>query len=134
MNNNEKCIGNILYAKLPIEWMKFNMYIEADKYRNIPMLVFRLQESCPKYMLDNLKKSIENFEGILNWKLFKDPLSRKGNYLLTVSALEDMHRKCYIGQIQYNQKDYFGVEKYKKYCDCAIYDIPMLAKHIEKLL
>ena len=24
------------------------MYIEDDRYRNIPMLVFRLQESCPE--------------------------------------------------------------------------------------
>lgn len=134
MNNNEKCIGKILHSKLPIEWMRFNMYIETDKYRNIPMLVFRIQESCPENLIDNLKNSVDNFEGSVNWKVFKDPLSRNGNYLLTVSELEDLHRKCYAGQVQYNQKDYFGVEYFKKYCDDAIQDIPMLAKHIAETL
>ncbi len=134
MNNNETCIGKIVHSKLPIEWMRYNMYIEDDKYRNIPMLVFRVQESCPENLVDNLKDCIDNFNGKLNWKVFKDPLSRKGNYLITISELEDLYNQCYAGQTQYNQIDFFGTEKYRKYCDCAIYDIPMLAKHIAETL
>lgn len=38
MNNNETCIGKIVYSKLPIEWMRYNMYTEENKYRSIPML------------------------------------------------------------------------------------------------
>ena len=134
MNNNETCIGKIVHSKLPIEWMRYNMYIEDDKYRNIPMLVFRVQESCPENLVDNLKDCIDNFNGKLNWKVFKDPLSRKGNYLITISELEDLYNQCYEGQTQYSQIDFFGTEKYRKYCDCAIYDIPMLAKHIAETL
>ena len=33
-----------------------------------------------------------------------------------------------------NQRDFFGAEKYKEYCDDAIQDIPMLAKHIAEKL
>ena len=73
-------------------------------------------------------------KGNLNWKMFKDPLSRKGNYLNTNSELEVLHRECCAGTVQYNQIDFWGAEKYKKYCDDAIQDIPMLEKHIEETL
>lgn len=134
MNNNETCIGKIIYSKLPIEWMRYNMYIEDDKYRNIPMLVFRVQESCSENVVNNLKDCIDNFKGNLNWKMFNDPLSGKGNYLITISELEDLYNQCYVRKIQYNPIDFFGIEKYRNYCECAIHDIPMLAEHIADAL
>ena len=66
--------------------------------------------------------------------MFKDPLSRRGNYLLTISKLEMMHESYYNGDIEYDQKKYFGIENYKKYCECAIEDIPLLARHIDENL
>ena len=134
MNKNETCIGKIIHAKLPIEWMRYNMYTEDDRYRNIPMLVFRVQESCPEDLVDALKKCIDNFEGKISWKVFKNPLTRKDNYLLSISELKDLYMQSYSEQIQYNQIDYFGAERYKKFCDDAILDIPMLAKHIAETL
>jgi len=134
MIKNETCIGKIIHSKLPIEWMRYNMYIADDKYRNIPMLVFRVQASCPENLVYNLKDCIDNFKGNLNWKMFKDPLSGKGNYLVTISELEDLYNQCYAGKIQYNQIDFLGTEKYRRYCDCAIHDIPMLAQHIAETL
>lgn len=134
MNKNETCIGKIIHSKLPIEWMRYNMYIEDDRYRNIPMLVFRVQESCPKNLVDTLKKCIDNFEGKKSWKVFKNPMTKKTNYLLSISELEDIYMQSYSEQIQYNQIDYFGTERYKKFCDDAILDIPMLAKHIAETL
>ena len=132
--NKEKCIGKLIHSRIPIEWMRYNMYIEDDRYRNIPMLVFRVQDSCPENIIDSLKKCVDAFKGNLNWKMFKDPLSRKGNYLITISELEVLHRECCAGRVQYNQIDFWGAEKYKKYCDDAIQDIPMLEKHIEETL
>ena len=132
--NKEKCIGKLIHSRIPIEWMRYNMYIEDDRYRKIPMLVFRVQDSCPENVIDSLKKCVDAFKGNLNWKMFKDPLSRKGNYLITISELEVLHRECCAGRVQYNQIDFWGAEKYKKYCDDAIQDIPMLEKHIEETL
>ena len=132
--NKEKCIGKLIHSRIPIEWMRYNMYIEDDRYRNIPMLVFRVQDSCPENIIDSLRKWVDAFKGNLNWKMFKDPLSRKGNYLITISELEVLHRECCAGRVQYNQIDFWGAEKYKKYCDDAIQDIPMLEKHIEETL
>lgn len=129
---NSKCVAMIIQNKIPIEWMKFNMYIEEDIYRNIPMLVFRVDEICPENLIEKLKGCVEHFSGILDWKIFKDPLSRRGNYLLTISELEIMHEAYNKGEIEYDQKKYFGIEKYKKYCECAIKDIPLLAKHIDE--
>ena len=134
MNKNETCIGKIIYSKLHIEWMRYNMYIESDKYRNIPMLVFRVQESCPENLVDTLKECIDSFEGKICWKLFENPMTRKTNYVLSISELEDLYKQSCSEQIQYNQIDYFGAEKYKKFCDDAILEIPMLAKHIAEIL
>lgn len=128
--DKEKCIGKLIHSRIPIEWMRYNMYIKEEKYRSIPMLVFRVQESCPENLICNLKECIDTFKGNLNWKMFKDSLSRKGNYLITISELEDLHRESHAGRIQYNQIEFFGAEKYKQLCDDAIQDIPMLAKHI----
>ena len=132
--NNETCIGKIVYSKLPIEWMRYNMYTEEDKYRSIPMLVFRVKDSCPKCLIENLKQCVEGYKGKSNWTMFKDPLSRKGNYLITIFELEEFYQKSNVENIPYNPMDYFGIEKYKVYCDSAIYDIPMLAKVISENL
>ena len=132
--NDETLIGKIIHEKLPVEWMRYNMFLSNDKYRNIPMLVFRVQDSCPEILIEKLKSSVESFEGKLNWKVFQDPLSRMGNYLLTVSELEVLYKQCCVEQIQYDQKDYFGTDNYKIYCECAIQDIPMLAKHISETI
>jgi len=130
--NYDKYIGEIIHSRIPIEWIRFNMYITSDIYKSIPMLVFRVKSFCPENMIKNLKYCIDNFCGKERWTMFKDPLSRKGNYIITISELEKLHWKCYLGQIQYNQKKYFGIDSYKRHCECAIQDIPMLAKNIEK--
>lgn len=31
----------------------------------------------------------------------------------------------------YNEKEYFGIEVFKTYCECAIEDIPFLAEYIK---
>ena len=134
MNNFETCVGEILGEKLPIEWIRYNMYIEADKYRNIPILVFRLQKTCPEERLESLKKCIDNFKGKAKWRMFKNPLSKNENYLITISELENLYRMFSAGQTQFNQKEYFGICNYKNYCEYAIQDIPMLAKHIAENL
>lgn len=70
----------------------------------------------------------------MSWNIFTNPLTRKANYLLSISELEDLYMQCYAREIPYNQIDFLGKEKYKKYCDDAIQDIPMLAKHIAETL
>ena len=132
--NEEKCIGKLIHSRIPIEWMRYNMYIEDDRYRNIPMLVFRVQDSCPENIIDSLPPYVLDAEVNLKGEVGVDPLSRKGNYLITISELEVLHRECCAGRVQYNQIDFLGGEKYKKYCDDAIQDIPMLEKHIEETL
>lgn len=133
-HKDEILVGKIIHEKLSIEWMRYNMFLSSNKYKNIPMLVFRVQDSCSDRLIEKLKNCVCDFEGKLNWRVFKDPLSGKGNYLLSISELEDFYKKCNAGQIKYNQMDFFGKEKYQKYCDYAIQDIPILAKHIHETL
>ena len=130
--SEEKRIGRLIQSRLPVEWIRYNMYIKDDIYRNIPMLVFRIQDSCSSNLIDKLKECIDSFKGNLSWKLFKDPLSKRGNYLITISEIEALHKECYSGKTEYNQVEFLGIERYKKCCDDAIQDIPNLAKHIEK--
>lgn len=132
MISNEKCIGKIICSKIPVEWIRFNMYYEQDKYQKIPMLVFRVQKSCPEVLLAALISCVDKFEGKMKWKVFRDPYTRKENYLLSISELEDLYTQCYLSKIKYNQIDFFGAERYKNFCDSAIQDIPMLAKYIEE--
>ena len=56
--NKEKCIGKLIHSRIPIEWMRYNMYIGDDRYRNIPMLVFRVQDSCPENIIRHMPQSI----------------------------------------------------------------------------
>lgn len=105
--HEETLVGKIIHEKIPIEWMRYNMFLTNNKYKSIPMLVFRVQDSCSNSLIEDLKKSVNDFNGKLRWKVFKNPLTRKDN---------------------------FGEERYKKYCDDAIQDIPMLAKHIAETL
>ena len=132
--SNEKLIGKLIKSYILIEWIRFNMYFEDDVYRNIPMLVFRVQDSCSSDLIDTLKMCVDTFKGKMHWKMFKDPLSRKGNYLITISELESLHNEYYAGKIQYSQVDFFGEENFKRYCDDAVQDIPELARHIECIL
>lgn len=46
--------------------------------------------------------------------------------------MEEMHKKYVNNIMDYNEKQYFGLEKFQKYCEYAIEDIPLLAKHIEQ--
>lgn len=130
--NKETIIGKIISNKLPVEWMRYNMYLTDDIYRNIPMLVFRLGKSSMNEHVKELEKCVNGFQGINSWKVFRDPLSRKGNYLLTIAIIESIRKECYEKGTEYNEKKYLGDERYKSYCEQAILDIPLLAEHIEK--
>lgn len=135
MNMNqdeEKVIGKIIHERLPVEWMRYNMFSTNNIYKNIPILVFRLNGSDMNEQMKKLEVCVESFEGKNTWKVFKDPLSRKGNYLLTLAHMENFRKECYEKNIVYNEWEYFGNDKYKMYCEQAIQDIPILAKHIEK--
>lgn len=132
MQDKEKRLGRIIYKILPIEWIRYNMYTEEDVYRNVPMLVFRVRDICDNQKLDALQSLVSEFDGNIKWKMFKDPLSRKGNYLITIDELEVMHLKYYDNNFLYDQKQYFGTNKYKKICEMMIEDIPELSMYIER--
>lgn len=132
--NEEKIIGKIIHNRFPIEWMRYNMFYSENIYRNIPLLVFRLREEELGKQLEGLQNCIASFKGETEWKVFKDPLSQKGNYLLTLAIMEDFRRKCHEKGMDYNEQEFLGSEKYKSCCEEAVHDIPLLAKHIEHYL
>lgn len=129
--NAEKIIGKIIYNYFSVEWIRFNMYLSENIYTNIPVLVFRLREDVVKEQVKELKECVANFEGEMKWKVFKNPLSKTGNYLLTIAIMEEIRKECYEKGIIYNERKILGIEKYKLYCERAVHDIPLLAKHIE---
>ena len=130
--NEEKIIGKIIHKKLSIEWMRYNMFSLNNIYKNIPILVFRVSGSEKNDQVKKLESCVASFEGKSSWKVFRDPLSRKGNYLLTIATVEKIRKVCHEKGIIYNERDYLGNERYKLYCEQAIQDIPLLAKHIER--
>lgn len=132
MKEIEVCIAEILQKEISIEWMRVEMFHTEDIYRNIPMLVFRIDKSCKPELIECLKKCIDDFQGNVKWAVFKNPLSRRGNYILSLSVMEKMRKACLENDMRYNEKQYFGEEKFELYCEQAVEDIPLLAKHIEK--
>lgn len=130
--SEERIIGKIIHNNLPIEWMRYNMYSSNNIYKNIPILVFRINESDTWEQLIKLKKCVSDFNGNNKWKVFKDPLSRKGNYLLTLACMEKIRKDCCEKDVIYNEQEYLGSDRYRFCCEQAVQDIPLLAKHIEK--
>lgn len=128
--NIEKIIGKTIHNILSVEWMRYNMFSTNDIYKNIPMLVFRVNETNSKEQLIKLEKCISDFKGTISWKLFKDPLSKKGNYLLTIAIIETVRKECRKKNFTYNAIEYLGEEMYKLYCEQAVQDIPLLAEYI----
>lgn len=128
--NIEKTIGKTIHNILSVEWMRYNMFSTNDIYKNIPMLVFRVNETNSKEQLIKLEKCISDFKGTISWKLFRDPLSKNGNYLLTIAIIETVREECHKKIFMYNEREYFGEETYKLYCEQAVQDIPFLAEHI----
>lgn len=72
--NIEKIIGTIICNKLPVEWMRYNMFSSKDIYINIPILVFRLSKSDSNERVIEPGRCVESFQGQNSWKVFKDPL------------------------------------------------------------
>lgn len=132
--NDEKIIGKIIHNRFPVEWMRYNMFSSENIYRNIPLLVFRFREEELGEQLEGLQNCVVSFNGKIAWKIFKDPLSPKGNYLLTIAIMEDFRRECYEKGMIYNEQEFLGSERYKLFCEDAVHDIPLLAKHIEHYL
>lgn len=86
------------------------MFHTENKYIHIPMLVFRITENR-----DELSASIEcvkAFEGNSKWEVFKNPFSRKDNYILSVCELKEMYQTD--REVLPFQRDYFG-DNYEKF-------------------
>ena len=133
--NEEIIIGKIISERFSIEWMRYNMFISNNIYQSIPMLVFRLNdEKDMEEQIIKLKTCVESFEGKNLWTVFKDPLSRRGNYILTLKSIENIREECKKKGSIYNIKEYLGMEKFKLCCEEAIQDIPFLAEHIQNFL
>ena len=130
--NEEKIVGKIIHHNLSVEWMRYNMFSSKNIYKNIPMLIFRLDTSNRAKEIDDLQKCVSGFEGNDLWKVFRDPLSRKGNYLLTIAIVEKIREECRDKDIVYDEKNYLGEDKYKSCCEQAVEDIPLLARHINE--
>lgn len=133
MINYETYIGRIIHDKLPIEWMRYNMYKEEEKYKCVPMLVFRFHKSCSLTEFYTLQKCVDNFTGNMKWTIFNYPAS-ENKYLLTISEMQDWYKTNSVLEKPCSQEEFWGIEKYKTICELAIKDIPNLAKQIEEAL
>lgn len=52
------------------------------------MLVFRINDSNTNEQIRNLENCVACFRGRSLWELFRDPLSRRGNYVLTLAVIK----------------------------------------------
>lgn len=71
MEDIETCIAHILKRKIPIEWIRYNMFLQNNIYKNIPVLVFRVDETCNPELIENLKKCVSDFQGKLSGRFLR---------------------------------------------------------------
>lgn len=127
-NSYEIAIGKKICDILPVEWIKFNMFNTNDIFNTIPMLVFRVNYLDEN--MDRLKNCINLFKGRESWKLFRNPLSRNNNFILSIEVVEKILLKSFEDNKLYNERDYLGDEEYEMKCINAIQDIPLLSEAI----
>lgn len=127
-NCNRKKICGIL----PVEWIRFNMFKINDIYYTIPMLVFRL--SYLDENMERLKVCVDSFKGREGWTIFKNPLSKNNNYILSIDVVEEIIIKSYKDNKVYNAREYLGDEDYEMICRNAIQDIPNLLEAINSII
>ncbi len=127
-NSYEIAIGKKICDILPVEWIKFNMFNTNDIFNTIPMLVFRVNYLDEN--MDRLKKCINLFKGRESWKIFRNPLSRNNNFILSIEVVEKILLKSCEDNKLYNERDYLGDEEYEMKCINAIQDIPFLSEAI----
>lgn len=130
----EKKIGKIIYNKIPIEWMKYNMFSVNDIYKNVPMLVFRYDDKCPIELRQKLINAVLTFNGREKWNVFRHPATRKENYILSIEQMESALKKIYDNKYSCSIVNIIGPETYKKYCENAVKDISQLAIYINDYL
>lgn len=128
MEDSSTIVAGKIQERYPLEWAKYTMYHDDNKYNMIPRLYFRLEDST-KY--DELKECIEMFSGTLNWTLYRYAFSRKDNHVIAPKILFDIKSDQLEKDVHIAEKDIFTDEQYKKICDEAIGDIPKLAEHIK---
>lgn len=122
----ETILGHTVVDFLPVEWIKYTMFHIEEKYLHVPMLVFRLIEKDNKF--EKFVECINAFEGNSKWVVFRNPFSRKENYILSIYELKEMYQ---IDKEELpSQREYFG-DGYEKICDNAISDIVELTEHIK---
>ena len=134
MKNDERLVAYILESKISLEWIRYNMYDSDDIYRNIPILVFRFDETCNESISERLNKVITSFSGIEKWCIFRHPVTRKETYILSIEQWRDIlftrDKMLLEKKIELFKKS----DEYRKCCKGAIEDIPLLAKYIEENL
>ena len=69
----EKIIAKIIKSNLPIEWIKYNMFSSNNIYKNIPLLVFRLEVTNQDTKIEKLEKCVSEFVGKILGKCLKIP-------------------------------------------------------------
>ena len=133
LQDYEKSIAEIILKLFPIEWMRYKMYVSENIYRNIPMLVFRLKNTFSIEAFNEFRHWIALYDGITQWKVFGDPLSKKDNYILSLAILEKLRQQCQFDRRKYNEKEMLGEVQYKKYCEKGVEDIPNLVVYLKNI-
>ena len=133
-----RIISEIFMDFLDITWMRFDMYHEEIRYRNIPFLAFEVREE-PSDKFNYICNVVEKYGCIdehMKWVIYAHPGNRRTTYILSLEVVKEWNidtynngeRKCI------SQKDYFGEEQFRYYCDKAIEDIPRLAEWLNQKL
>ncbi|EOI03136.1 hypothetical protein UAY_00883 [Enterococcus moraviensis ATCC BAA-383] len=130
--NNERMIAKYFKENFPTKQLRYEMYLDHNKYLKIPELVFRFQDNVDSVAYDELKRCVESFSGKLEWTVIKGFFGRKNiNYSLSPKVMYQYYKDQFDKEEFPSQEEYFLEETFRKICEDAIEDIPALYKYIK---
>jgi len=130
---NERLLANFLSEILPLEQCRYNMYHEENIYSRMPVLVFRIAKGFNDNLYNELRESVESFQGNLKWTEYESFAGKRvKNHIISPIEYYEFEMNSFHNNFYQREQDYFQSDIYKRLCELAINDIPDLYLHLKE--
>ena len=127
-------LGEIIRCHYNLRQLRQPMYTLEDVYFNIPFLSFILWDPCDKKAINSICSALESYVGICKWCLYKEAMSRKDVYVISIKELNDYDSFTSQNKICISARAFFGETEYKLLCEKAVADMEALCEWVSSYL
>ena len=119
-------LGEIISSHYNLRQMRQPMYSSDDVYFNIPFLSFILLDPCDQHALNSISSALESYIGLCKWCIYKEAMSRKDVYVISVKELYDYDSVTSQNKKSISARDFLGETVYRSLCEKAVADMEAL--------